>query len=50
MNLDDLKGAVADKAELSKADAGKAIGALFDSIQNTLPSGRQGSDSRFWHL
>ena len=39
MNLDDLKGAVADKAELTKADAGKAISALFDSIQDTLCQG-----------
>ena len=39
MNLDDLKGAVADKAELTKADASKAISALFDSIQDTLRQG-----------
>lgn len=41
MNLDDLKGAVADKAELTKADAGKAISALFDSIQDTLSQGEK---------
>ncbi|MGI9452218.1 MAG: HU family DNA-binding protein [Geminicoccaceae bacterium] len=39
MNLDDLKSAVADKTELTKADAGKAISALFDSIQDTLRQG-----------
>ena len=39
MNLDDLKGAVADKAEITKADASKAISALFDSIQDTLSQG-----------
>jgi len=41
MNLDDLKGAVADKAELTKADASKAISALFDSIQDTLSQGEK---------
>ena len=41
MNLDDLKGAVADKAELTKADAGKAISALFDSIQDILHQGEK---------
>ena len=39
MNLDDLKGTVADKAEITKADASKAITALFDSIQDTLRQG-----------
>ena len=41
MNLDDLKGTVADKAELTKADASKAISALFDSIQDTLRQGEK---------
>ena len=41
MTLDDLKGAVADKAELTKADASKAISALFDSIQDTLSQGEK---------
>ena len=41
MTLDDLKGAVADKTELSKADASKAISALFDSIQDTLRQGER---------
>ncbi len=41
MSLDDLKGAVADKAELTKADASKAISALFDSIQDTLRQGEK---------
>ena len=39
MNLDDLKGSVADKAEITKADASKVITALFDSIQDTLRQG-----------
>ena len=39
MNLDDLKGTVADKAEITKADASKVITALFDSIQDTLRQG-----------
>ena len=41
MTLDDLKGAVADKTELSKADASKVISALFDSIQDTLRQGER---------
>lgn len=39
MNLDDLKGTVADKAEMTKADASKMISALFDSIQDALSQG-----------
>lgn len=39
MNIDDLKGAIAEKADISKADAGKVITALFDSIQDTLCRG-----------
>jgi DNA-binding protein HU-beta len=39
MNLEDLKGAVANKTELSKADAGRAVAALFDSIQDGLRQG-----------
>ncbi|MGH1479671.1 MAG: HU family DNA-binding protein [Geminicoccales bacterium] len=39
MNLDDLKGTVADKAEMSKADASKMISAVFDSIQHALQQG-----------
>lgn len=39
MNLDDLKGTVADKAEMTKADASKMISALFDSIQDALRQG-----------
>lgn len=39
MNLEDLKGAVANKAEVSKADASKLITAVFDSIQDSLTQG-----------
>lgn len=39
MNLEDLKGAVANKAEVSKADASKLISAVFDSIQDSLTQG-----------
>jgi DNA-binding protein HU-beta len=39
MNFDDLKGAIADKTDITKADAGKVISALFDSIQDTLGQG-----------
>ena len=39
MNLEDLKGAVADKTDVSKADASKMISAVFDSIQDSLTQG-----------
>lgn len=39
MNFDDLKGAVADRTDITKADASKVISALFDSIQDTLRQG-----------
>lgn len=39
MNLEDLKGAVADKTDVSKADASKLITAVFDSIQASLTQG-----------
>ncbi len=39
MNLEDLKGAVATKADVSKADASKMITAVFDSIQDSLSQG-----------
>ncbi|MDA5193737.1 HU family DNA-binding protein [Govanella unica] len=36
MNKNDLIDAVANKTGLTKADAGKAVGAVFDSIRETL--------------
>jgi len=39
MTLENLKGAVADKTDMTKADASKMITALFDSIQDTLSQG-----------
>lgn len=39
MNLDELKGTVANKADMSKADASKMITAVFDSIQDALRQG-----------
>jgi len=39
MNKQDLIGAVADQAGLSKADAGKAVEAMFDGITNALKQG-----------
>ncbi|MGI9434049.1 MAG: HU family DNA-binding protein [Geminicoccaceae bacterium] len=41
MNFDDLKGVVADKTDITKADASKVISALFDSIQDTLREGNK---------
>ena len=39
MNKNDLIAKVADAASLSKADAGKAVDAVFDAITATLKSG-----------
>lgn len=39
MNKNDLIAAVADSTGLSKADAAKAVDAVFDSITGSLKSG-----------
>ncbi len=39
MNKNDLIASVSDAAGLNKADAGKAVDAVFDSIANSLKSG-----------
>ncbi len=39
MNKQDLIAAVADQAGISKADAGKAVEAVFDGITSTLKKG-----------
>ena len=39
MNKNDLISSVADKAGLSKADAGKAVDAVITSIQGALSGG-----------
>lgn len=41
MNKNDLIDAVANKTGLTKADAGKAVGAVFDSIRETLEKGKE---------
>ena len=39
MNKNDLVSAVADAAGLTKADAGRAVDGVFDSISSALKSG-----------
>ncbi len=39
MNKNDLIASVADAADISKADAGKAVDAVFDAISGALASG-----------
>ena len=39
MNKNDLVSAVADAAGLTKADAGRAVDGVFDSIADALKSG-----------
>ena len=39
MNKNDLVAAVADGSDLSKADAAKAVDAVFDSITGSLKGG-----------
>lgn len=41
MNKNDLVSAVADRAGLSKADAGKAVDGVFDSITGALQGGAE---------
>ena len=41
MNKNDLIALVSDSADLSKADAGKAVDAVFDSITGSLKSGTE---------
>jgi len=41
MNKNDLVSAVADNSGLSKADAGRAVDAVFASIQGSLKSGEE---------
>jgi DNA-binding protein HU-beta len=39
MNKADVIGAIADQAELSKADAGRALDALIEAIKKSLKKG-----------
>ena len=39
MNKNDLIGAVADKAEITKAQAAEAVDAVFDAIAGSLKNG-----------
>ena len=39
MNKTDLINAIAEKAELTKADAGRAIEAFFETVQKALKKG-----------
>ena len=41
MNKNDLVAAVADSASLSKADATKAVDAVFESISDSLKAGSE---------
>ena len=39
MNKNELVAAVADGADLSKADAGKAVDSVFDAVSDALKGG-----------
>ncbi len=39
MNKNDLAGVVAERAGITKAEAGEAVDAVFDAITSTLKSG-----------
>ncbi len=41
MNKNDLVSAVADEAGLSKADAGRAVDSVFDTIAASLKKGQE---------
>ena len=49
MNKNDLVSAVADAAGLTKADAGRAVDGVFDSIAGALKGGGC-SDCWLWHF
>jgi len=39
VNKNELVAAVADSADISKADAGKAVDSVFDAVSNALKGG-----------
>jgi len=41
MNKTDLVNAVAEKSELSKKDAGKAVDAVFETVMDSLSKGER---------
>jgi len=41
MNKTDLVNAVAEKSELSKKDAGKAVDAVFETVMDSLKDGEK---------
>lgn len=41
MNKTELVNAIAEKAEITKADAGRALDATIEAIQETLANGEQ---------
>lgn len=41
MNKNDLVAAVADRSDMSKADAAKAVDAVFDAIADSLKKGSE---------
>ena len=50
MNKGELIESVASSAGLSKADAGRAVDAVIDSISGALQGGSQVSFGRIWHV
>ena len=50
MNQAELTAAVAERAGLTKADAGKAVEALVGTITEALHAGRRGPHLRFRQL
>ena len=50
MNKSELINAIAEHANLSKADAGRSLDALIKTIETTLKAGDSISLGRFWHF
>lgn len=50
MNKTELIAAVAEKTNVKKSDAEKAVAAVIDTITEQLPGRREGSDCRLRHI
>lgn len=48
MNKTDLINAVAEQADLTKKEAGSAVDAVFESIQNSLAKGETYVQNKRW--
>ena len=50
MNKTELIAAIAERTELSKKDAEKALKAFTDVVAEQMKNGGEGAAGRLWHL